>query len=366
MPGKRIYDPSLIRTTFKQAMIDSAEAAELLSDWPALDEAKPVAMKLLGNCRSQGSDTNVPQDYTDDILSTHAYIRLSADGGDNWIVFKMSACDGSETPVAHNPVTIGGQANGLAIDVNQIITLALATQTTAGAMSAADKVILDNSASYAGANVGAGAAIFKDITGTTFNFRTLTNGSKITLTQSTDEVLIELNSDEVPDVLMSAIIGADYVFVDEAALIADQINQVAGQIYQVEPNIFYKFIGTLGSGIGDYTALVNPNFKQSIYTVRLPSQSTVQARINAAVEGVDYPTGWVLTTGVSPVDINIEHNLGRRVANITIFSETTASEHQQLFDTAAHNGVTTPDVNNVLVQSLATITTAINIYINFV
>ena len=28
MPGKRIFDPSLTRTTFAQAMIDSAELAD--------------------------------------------------------------------------------------------------------------------------------------------------------------------------------------------------------------------------------------------------------------------------------------------------------------------------------------------------
>jgi len=101
-----------------------------------------------------------------------------------------------------------------------------------------------------------------------------------------------------------------------------------------------------------------------IIAISLPSASTVAARIVGAVEGVDYPTGWVLAAGVSPVDILITHNLNRRVANVSVVA-ITGTEEQALFNTAAYNGWKTPNVNSLLVQSLATITKPIKIYILF-
>lgn len=102
----------------------------------------------------------------------------------------------------------------------------------------------------------------------------------------------------------------------------------------------------------------------TVISVHLPSAGTVQGRIDLAQSGVDYPAGWVLTIGVSDVDLNINHGLGKRVANVTVFS-ISGDEEQLLLDTAAHNGITTLDINNLLIQSLATVTSAIKIYINF-
>jgi len=104
---------------------------------------------------------------------------------------------------------------------------------------------------------------------------------------------------------------------------------------------------------------------RNIKTVTLPSAGSVAARIAAATEGSDYPFGWVLTAGVSPVDLVIEHGLLRRVASVTIFA-VDGDEEQQLFDTAAYNGIKTLDSNTLSIQSLATITKEIKIYILFV
>jgi len=101
-----------------------------------------------------------------------------------------------------------------------------------------------------------------------------------------------------------------------------------------------------------------------IIAISLPSASTVAARISGAISGVDYPSGWVLAAGVSPVDLSIAHNLNRRVANVTVVA-ITGTEEQALFNTAAFNGWKTPNVNSLLVQSLATITKPIKIYILF-
>lgn len=110
------------------------------------------------------------------------------------------------------------------------------------------------------------------------------------------------------------------------------------------------------------TALVD--VQTVVYSITLPFASTVAGRIALADEGTDYPTGWVLDAGVSPIDIDIEHSLNRRVASVTVFA-VTGTQEQQLFNTAAYNGVITDDSDNLRVQSLATIAKEIVIYIVF-
>ena len=102
----------------------------------------------------------------------------------------------------------------------------------------------------------------------------------------------------------------------------------------------------------------------SVVSVSLPVASSVAGRIAGAVSGVDYPAGWVLSVGMSYTDIIITHNLNRRVANVTVCA-ITGTEEQALFNTAAFNGWRTPDVNSLLVQSLATVQKQIKIYIQF-
>lgn len=100
------------------------------------------------------------------------------------------------------------------------------------------------------------------------------------------------------------------------------------------------------------------------YTINLPYSSTVAGRVAGAVEGTDYPAGWILAAGSSPIDLDITHNLNRRVASVTVFA-VTGTQEQQLFNTAAYNGIITPTINSLKIQSLATVTKAIKIYIVF-
>lgn len=99
-----------------------------------------------------------------------------------------------------------------------------------------------------------------------------------------------------------------------------------------------------------------------IEEITLPSASTVAGRIAAV--GADYPAGWTLTEGGSDKDLLITHNLNRRVAYVTVWA-VTGTEEQQLLNTAANNGIKTPTTNSLLIQSLATITKQIKIYIIF-
>lgn len=101
---------------------------------------------------------------------------------------------------------------------------------------------------------------------------------------------------------------------------------------------------------------------KNVFTISLPSSTTVAGRIAAAVAGVDYPSDWTLAAGVSPVDLLITHNLDRRIANVSVFA-VTGTEEQMLFNTAAFNGIKTPNTNSLLIQSLATINKTIKIYI---
>lgn len=109
----------------------------------------------------------------------------------------------------------------------------------------------------------------------------------------------------------------------------------------------------------------NTAMAQIIYTISLPSASSVAARISGATEGVDYETGWALAAGASPIDLVITHGLSRRVAFVSVFA-VTGNEEQQLFNTAAYNGIITTDANTLKIQSLATILKTIKIYISFV
>lgn len=119
--------------------------------------------------------------------------------------------------------------------------------------------------------------------------------------------------------------------------------------------------GTVDSPLG-IDSLVMANNMKTVYSLRLPSESTVAARCAAAVEGADYPTGWVLEAGSNPVDLKVTHGLGRRVAYVTVFS-VDGTQERQLFGNAAYSGILTETEDILRVESLATIQKAISIYI---
>ena len=103
----------------------------------------------------------------------------------------------------------------------------------------------------------------------------------------------------------------------------------------------------------------------NVITITLPSASTVAARCAAAVEGDDYPEGWVLSADTSPVDLLIEHNLSRRCAGVSIFSVNGTSD-QQLFGNAAYSSIYNLDsANQIRISALATIETEIVIHLLF-
>jgi hypothetical protein len=112
------------------------------------------------------------------------------------------------------------------------------------------------------------------------------------------------------------------------------------------------------------TALVALNTSNTpIIPIKLPYSTTVAGRILLATEGTDYPEGWTLEG--DGLNLVVTHNLGRWVTNVTVWANTTGTQRQQLFNTAAHNGVTCTDDDNVTIYSLATISKPIIIYLAF-
>ena len=113
MAGKRIINPSLIHTTFDEAITNDALA---LVDWIGLLEARPIPIKLLGNTYIQGSATGAV--YRNTLLADDLYMRISIDGGVTWRIIYLGNLDD-----LHPPVTIAaGAETFISIDANQIIT----------------------------------------------------------------------------------------------------------------------------------------------------------------------------------------------------------------------------------------------------
>lgn len=112
----------------------------------------------------------------------------------------------------------------------------------------------------------------------------------------------------------------------------------------------------------EYRILSNGAMK-NVYSITLPGASNVAGRIALAVEGIDYPTGWVLAA--DGLNLAVTHNLGRWVTDVKVFAKTTGTQRQQLRDTAAENGLTALSSNELKIYSLATISKDIVIYLTF-
>lgn len=103
---------------------------------------------------------------------------------------------------------------------------------------------------------------------------------------------------------------------------------------------------------------------QTVYTITLPSSTTVAGRCSGAALGTDYPTGWTVAAGTSAVDLKITHGLGRRIVYVSVFSVSGSAE-RQLFNNAAYSGIYAETSSILRIESLATIQTPIVIQMVF-
>lgn len=136
-----------------------------------------------------------------------------------------------------------------------------------------------------------------------------------------------------------------------------------GRYLQISDSTLYVTITQLKDSLNYLDSVIMEN-QYHVFEIKLPSSTTVAGRISGATSGTDYPSDWSLAAGTSPVDLVVTHNLGRRVSTVSVFA-IDGTQETQLFNTAAYNGIVTPDVNTLRVQSLATIQKAIKIYIIF-
>ena len=105
------------------------------------------------------------------------------------------------------------------------------------------------------------------------------------------------------------------------------------------------------------------------YTLKMPNAGSVGARVAAMTEGVHYPTGWVPTAyWVNTNHLHIAHNVGKHIANVTIFATTGfdgTTNERQLLSSAAYTGLLALDVNNLVIEGLATYASDLYVHITF-
>jgi hypothetical protein len=99
--------------------------------------------------------------------------------------------------------------------------------------------------------------------------------------------------------------------------------------------------------------------------IYLPYATTVQGRINAATEGTDYPSGWGLSASLNEIDIDIDHGLGKRVANVNVCTVSGINEQLLRPFAGAYSGWETSSNDILVINSLATTPLPIVIYIIF-
>lgn len=90
-----------------------------------------------------------------------------------------------------------------------------------------------------------------------------------------------------------------------------------------------------------------------IIPIKLPAYASVALRCSNAVEGVDYPTGWVLTAGSSEYDLKITHNLNRNSVDVKVW-EVNGDTTERLLPpfSAAYTGVLQNSKNEIIIEGL--------------
>ena len=115
---------------------------------------------------------------------------------------------------------------------------------------------------------------------------------------------------------------------------------------------------------------VNKYYKttdRNVWSITLPSNTTVAGRCASAVEGVDYPTGWTVSAGTSEYDLNVTHGMSRANVYVTVFSIDGSNNERMLVPfNSAYTGVYVPsNKNSVVIEGLSTKETKLRINIIF-
>ncbi|MBV5326142.1 MAG: hypothetical protein JZU65_00675 [Chlorobium sp.] len=104
---------------------------------------------------------------------------------------------------------------------------------------------------------------------------------------------------------------------------------------------------------------------QATFRINLTAQSSVAARVAAATETTDYPTGWTLAAD-SSVNLLVSHTLtGRNIAGVEVFEIDGATERLLVPFSSAYSGVLGNTAGTVLIEGLAPTLKAIRIFLTF-
>jgi hypothetical protein len=124
-------------------------------------------------------------------------------------------------------------------------------------------------------------------------------------------------------------------------------------------------ISGLGEAVEQDEPVILSQLSGGVVRIYLPYATTVQGRINEAIEGTDYPTGWDLSASLNQIDIDIDHGTGKRVANVNVCTVSGTNEQLLRPFAGAYSGWATPSVDLLVINSLATTSLPIVIYIIF-
>lgn len=117
----------------------------------------------------------------------------------------------------------------------------------------------------------------------------------------------------------------------------------------------WRLLDPPASTFGDFTPII------------LPSASTVAGRLVGLTEGVNYPTGWILTPDGN--DLIVTHGQDKHTKDVQVWSKNTLeSINRKELGNAAYSGLYEPigaRFDSVVIESLATIEAEIRIYITF-
>lgn len=92
----------------------------------------------------------------------------------------------------------------------------------------------------------------------------------------------------------------------------------------------------------------------------------IATRLVGLVEGTDYPEGWILSAGVDPKDLVVNHGLGRDLCDVTVFSLESGTSKRKRIDSLGYVGLFTTDTNEFTIESVAQVSKELDIYIRFV
>jgi hypothetical protein len=168
----------------------------------------------------------------------------------------------------------------------------------------------------------------------------------------------------------------DLVYADTAGLI--HILKGTASANPIKPVLDNSYVEIASILIdGSNTSVGN---RTRVFTIKLPSATTVAGRLSAnwgaawdgagapIQEGVHFPSGWVLSAYFAdPTSLFINHSLGLHIVDVKVYSIADTFEaiktERLLIGSAAYSGIIAPDVNGVIIESLATVQTTLYIHI---